>query len=120
MKNYEKEFGDAHRPHIFDLMGKWRVTVLTGGIPDMSHVGHIKAIEQKGGRLEGHNRLLWLIPWGYFDIHVSQKSAWFYYRNMDAADELRQADRNTLIGRYELDMGLLEGRVYGYFRMERM
>lgn len=101
-----------------ELLGKWRIEILTGNLPDMSGLGHIKIIKSQGRRLVGYNRTLW-IPWGKFDIHTYHDYWEFVYRNGKFYDRVWKVNDRILEGEYRslLPKGLPQ--IVGTFRMVR-
>ena len=112
---------EAKQPlNEYDLTGKHRITILTGSLPDMSGLGHIKVIKRKGHFLVGHNEIFGFIPWGRFDIRMAGDGDTFIYRNRRFFDRVWKVAQGVIEGEYKAIMpeGLPE--IVGTFRMEKI
>jgi len=123
MDEYKRQFEEASKPDAIDLVGRWRVKVRSGVLPDTSHLGHIKIIKRNGKWLRGHNRTAY-IPWGYFHIRYNTSnpaSVLFVYDAGHFIDEVRKINADSLIGIYRLSTDRdIELSAKGYFTMERV
>ncbi len=110
-------FEKAVLPIPHDLVGKWKVTVLTGALPDMSHLGHIKMIKRnKDGLLVGVNKVLCFTSGG-FHIQFNQEQVVFRYDKYDFMDIVKKLSDGLLLGKYKAELGGLG--FAGWFRMAR-
>lgn len=110
---FAREFEEATMPSPYDLAGRWCVSVLTGLLPNMRHLGHIKMIE-RGPVLTGYNKtLLW--KWGKFHIYFATDYAMFKYDKYTFVDKVRMCSNGSLIGQYRVTLG--KPQFGGYFRM---
>ena len=102
-----------------DLIGKHRVTILTGNLPDMSKLGHIKIIKSKKDKLVGHNRTCF-IPWGWFDIFYCGEYVLFEYRNLQFFDKVIKVADGILEGTYIASAFGDTNELVGTFRMDKV
>lgn len=111
------KFEAAVLPMPNDLVGKWKIKVLTGALPDMSHLGHIKIIKRnKKGLLVGVNKVLCFTS-GSFHIQFNLRQVIFQYDKYDFIDIVRKSQDGSLIGKYKAELGGL--KFAGWFRMIR-
>ena len=118
MTEYERKYREAYKPGPTDLIGTWEVTVLSGALPDMRRLGHVKVIKPRRGMLRGYNRTL-LIRWGKFTVSFCKDCAMFLYGKVAFFDRVRKVDGNLLIGEYKIQGNDGKYRASGYFQMRR-
>lgn len=118
MNEHEKQYREGSLPMPNDLVGTWEVTVLSGRLPNMRRLGHIKVIKPHKGKLRGYNRTL-LIKWGRFNIGFCKDCVMFLYGKVAFFDKVRKVNDNWLIGQYKLQSNNGKYGVGGYFRMRR-
>lgn len=118
MNSPEQQYREASPPEPGDLIGKWKITVLSGRMPNMRRYGHVKVIKIKNGQLSGYNRILRFINLAKFTVIFRKTGAMFCY-DAPFYDLVRKVDDDLLIGKYVLvrDSGM--GDVTGYFEMRR-
>lgn len=119
MNQYEKQYCEGGLPDAYELAGAWKVTVLSGHLPNMLHLGHIKVIKLRKGKLRGYNRILLLIRWWRFRITFSKDCARFEYRGWQFFDKVRRVNRDHLIGQYKFINRTGKFELGGYFEMRR-
>ena len=106
-------------PTSEDLIGKHRVTVLSGALPNMSWLGNVKIIKKKKGKLVGYNRTLGF-RWGRFDIHEGFGHVIFAYRNKKFYDSVWETGNGKLEGEYKVIVPEVCPPVVGEFTMGKI
>ena len=118
MTDHEKQYREAFKPDATELIGTWEVTVLSGQLPNMRRLGHIKVIKPRKGKLRGYNRTLG-IRWGRFNIGFCKDCVMFLYGSVAFFDKVRKANDKLLIGQYKLQANDGKFEIGGYFQMRR-
>lgn len=143
MNKYSEEFRWGLCPRTSVLLGPlgmsmiWRVRMLSGLLPDLSGIGHVKECSGAGGVMTryivaGHNQLAWGPHWGHFtaslaeapdgrsalllDYSCHERNGFFTSR---IRDYIRVADDLSLIGQFRWMLGG-RARLLGYFRLEHI
>lgn len=119
MRVYEQMYHDAKLPLPNELIGTWDVTILSGPIPNMRRIGHVKVIRPQNAHLAGYNRTLLIFRWGRFTVTFSADSASFRYGKVRFFDRVRKVEEGLLIGQYKFINDAGEVEHGGYFKMQR-
>ena len=113
---YDDLWSKGRIPLRSTLVGKWRVTIVTGPLSRIYSIfsiqSHYKVID---GEYNGENYTLG-IPWGKFSIPIIEEGVEdrkFIYKNF--IDYVRMIDEDYLIGKIWIGK-----KMWGYFTMHRV
>lgn len=71
----EKIYKSGISPNPSELRGIYKITMLTGFLPDLSRFGHVKQFYHLFLNVSGYNMFDYWFKWGYFRVYLDNKKS---------------------------------------------